>query len=81
MDIGAIFAIMNTNEAVVKMIILRKQLLYNYKVSGAFFLYKIFTDFFYLAERGGYAITRGKSSTQKCCKIKTFIAVFAHSSC
>ena len=50
-------------------------------VSGAFFSYKIFIEFFYLAERGGYAITRGKSSSQKCCKIKTFIAVFAHSSC
>ena len=48
MDIGAIFAIMNTNEAVVKMIILRKQLLYNYKVSGAFFFHIIFTDFFIL---------------------------------
>ena len=30
------------------MIILQKQLLYNYKVSGAFFFYKIFTDFFIL---------------------------------
>ena len=30
------------------MIILRKQLLYNYKVSGAFFFHIIFTDFFIL---------------------------------